>query len=238
MKRIDDFLVNTPSALVVLGAAVILLICAVIPPLHGIAWVLLIVAVVAVVVAVIGWWRTWAHLQGRIDTLQSQAAEAYAAYAPVTLSTTPQEELAVADRTAARTISDLFPEDEGLVRRLRIDPETTEFAAEVLTPLTAFLTDFAHGRFDDPAAHRAFMDLYRSARSLHDWIGYETEAVAGTESEDSAEPARVLVPGDRRDGGWKEFSDAKATGEEKADRFLAARTEFARVMLVSEILEG
>lgn len=235
MKRIDDFLVNTPSALVVLGAAAILLICAVIPPLHGIAWVLVIVAVVAVGFAVLRWWRTWAHLQGRIDALQSQAAEAYAEYAPVTLSTTPQEELAVADRTAARTISDLFPEDEGLVRRLRIDTEMTEFPAVVLAPLTAFLTDFAHGRFDDPAAHRAFMDLYRSARSLQDWIRRETEQAAATESE---EPARVLVPGDRRDGGWKEFSDAKAAGEQTGDRFLAARTEFARVMLVSEILEG
>ena len=94
MKRIGDFLVNTPSAAVVLAAAVILLVCALIPSLHSIAWILLLVAVLVAVLAVLGWSRTWTHLQDRIDDLQSSTADAYETYTPVTLTQTPQEELA------------------------------------------------------------------------------------------------------------------------------------------------
>lgn len=229
MKRIGDFLVNTPSALVVLAATAVLLICALIPPLHGVGWILLLVAVLLLAVAILGWSRTWAHLQDRIDVLQSQAAAAYEDYSPVTLTQTPQEELAVADREAATMIVGLLPEDDGLIRRLRVEAEMTDFSRDVLGSLSAFLTDCSSSRFDDPAAHRAFMDLYRAARAFHEWIRRETEP--------AGDDGRVLIPGDRREDGWKSFSDAKSTGERRADVLLAARAEFSRVLLVSQILK-
>lgn len=231
MKRIGDFLVNTPSAVVVLAAAVILLVCALIPPLHSIAWLLLLVAVLVAVIAVLGWSRTWTHLQDRIDVLQSSTADAYETYTPVTLTQTPQEELAQADSTAAQTIVSLLPEDDGLLRRLRIDAEMTVFPQDAVAPLQTFLADCSATRFDDPAAHRAFMDLYRAARTLHNWIRQETEIA------EAAPGDRVLIPGDRRESGWKAFNDAKRTGERHADALLAARSEFSRVLLVSQILE-
>ncbi|HJG80790.1 MAG TPA: hypothetical protein K8V08_10310 [Brevibacterium senegalense] len=231
MKRIGDFLVNTPSAAVVLAAAVILLVCALIPSLHSIAWILLLVAVLVAVLAVLGWSRTWTHLQDRIDDLQSSTADAYETYTPVTLTQTPQEELAQADSTAAQTIVSLLPEDDGLIRRLRIDAEMTVFPQDAVAPLQTFLADCSATRFDDPAAHRAFMDLYRAGRTLHDWIRKETETA------EAAPGDRVLIPGDRRESGWKAFNEAKRTGERRADALLAARAEFSRVLLVSQILE-
>lgn len=228
MKRFGDFLVNTPSALVLLAAGAVLFVCAVIPPLHGVAWLLLLIAVLLVAGTVVGWSLTWAHLQGRIDTLASEAADAYETYTPVELSQTPQEELAQADAQAAQDIAERFPENDGLVRRLRIEAEVTEFPEELTAPLSAFLSDFSHTRLDEPHAHRAFMSFYRSARALDAWIRSETDVIDGQ---------RVLVPGDRRDGGWQAFGDAKRAGEERADAFLAARSEFSRVILVSRILE-
>lgn len=228
MKRFGDFLVNTPSALVLLAAGVVLLVCAVVPPLHGIAWLLLVLAVLLLAGAVLGWSLTWAHLQSRIDALASEAADAYETYTPVQLSQTPQEELARADAQVAQDITERFPENDGLVRRLRIEAEVTEFPDDLTAPLTAFLSDFSHTRLDEPHAHRAFMSFYRAARALDAWIRSETDVIEGQ---------RVLVPGDRRDGGWQAFGDAKRAGEERADAFLAARAEFSRVVLVSRILE-
>jgi len=228
VKRIGDFLVNTPSALVVASAAALLLVTALIPPLHSIAWVLLALAALLGLGAVVGWSRTWAHLQDRIDALVSDAAAAHETYVPVELSQTPQEELAQADATTAADIIARFPEDDGIVRRLRIEAEVTDFPEELTAPLTAFLTDSAHTRFDEPHVHRAFMDLYRAVRALDRWIRTET---------DDSDGRRVLVPGDRRDGGWQAFADAKRSGEEHADAFLTARAEFSRVLLVSRILE-
>ncbi|MGO1398680.1 MAG: hypothetical protein ACTHVY_06040 [Brevibacterium yomogidense] len=228
MKRIGDFLVNTPSAVVVAAAGAILLVCALIPPLHGIAWVLLLLAVLLVLGAVIGWSRTWTHLQDRIDALVSEAASAHDDYIPVELSQTPQEELARADAKIAADIEATFPEDDGIVRRLRIEAEVTDFPEELTAPLTAFLADNSHTRFDEPQVHRAFMSLYRAARALDQWIRTETAQFDGQ---------RVLVPGDTREGGWQSFADAKRSGEEHADAFLTARSEFSRVVLVSSLLE-
>ncbi len=228
MKRIGDFLVNTPSALVVSAAGAVLLICALIPPLHSIAWVLLLLASLLALGAVVGWSLTWAHLQDRIDTLVSEAASAHDDYIPVELSQTPQEELAQADAKIAADIVARFPEDDGIVRRLRIEAELTDFPEELTAPLTAFLSDNSHTRFDEPHAHRAFMSLYRAARALDRWIRTETGEFDGR---------RVLVPGDSREGGWQSFADAKRSGEEHADAFLTARSEFSRAVLVNRLLE-
>lgn len=228
MKRIGDFLVNTPSALVVASAGVVLFVCALIPPLHAISWVLLLLAALLVLAAVVGWSLTWAHLQNRIDALVSEAASAHDDYIPVELSQTPQEELARADAKIAADIVASFPEDDGIVRRLRIEAELTDFPEELTAPLTAFLSDNSHTRFDEPPVHRAFMSLYRSARALDQWIRTETAQFDGQ---------RVLVPGDTREGGWQAFADAKRSGEEHADAFLTSRSEFSRVALVNRLLE-
>lgn len=229
MKRIRDFLVNTPSALFLLAAGVVLLICALIPPLHGIAWLLLIIGVLVLSGTIVGWSLTWTHLQSRIDQIASEAADAYETYTPVELSQTPQEELARADSLTASDIVERFPENEGLIRRLRIEAEVSEFPDDLTAPLTAFLSDYSHTRLDEPHAHRAFMSFYRSGRALDAWIRSETDVIDGQ---------RVLVPGDRRDGGWQAFGDAKRAGEDRADDFLAARAEFSRVVLVRRILES
>lgn len=72
------------------------------------------------------------------------------------------------------------------------------------------------------------MSLYRAARALDQWIRTETDQFDGQ---------RVLVPGDSREGGWQAFADAKRCGEEHADEFLTARSEFSRVVLVNRVLE-
>ena len=144
MKRFGDFLVNTPSALVLLAAGVVLLVCAVVPPLHGTAWLLLVLAVLLLAGAVLGWSLTWTHLQSRIDALASEAADAYETYTPVQLSQTPQEELARADSQAAKDITERFPENDGLVRRLRIEAEVTEFPDETVHGACFRLAHEAH----------------------------------------------------------------------------------------------
>lgn len=228
MKRFGDFLVNTPVALVVGCGAALFAVLGLVPALREIAWVLLLLSALLTACAVAGWARTWTILQRRIDELAEMAAAVHDTYAPVELTQTPQEEDAEADSRAAADILERFPQDAGITRRLRVEAEVTEFPSELTAPVTAFLDEHLHTSFEDPYAHRAFMDLYRSTRALADWIEAETEVHEGT---------RSVIPGDRREGGWQSFAEAKRAGESAADAFLRHRAEFSRTVLVSRILE-
>lgn len=228
MKRFGDFLVNTPLALVAGCGTALFAVLGLVPALREAAWILLLGACVLMGLAVAGWARTWTLLQRRIDVLADQAAAVHDAYAPVAISQTPQEQDAEADARAAADILATFPEDSGIVRRLRIEAEVTEFPSELTAPVRAFLDGHLHTSFEDPYAHRAFMDLYRSAKALSAWIEEETETFDGR---------RSVVPGDRREGGWQSFAEAKRAGEACADAFLRHRAEFARTVLVSRIID-
>lgn len=218
---------NSPAAVVVLGAAAVVLVCALIPPLHGIAWILAVVAALLVLAAVVAWSVSWHSLQRRLDAAAEEAARVRDELTPVAISETPQETEAEEDRRLAADVLAHLPQDAGLIRCLRVDPETRVFAADDVASLDAFLSDFDHTSFSDARVHTAFMDLFRAARAMSRWLSAETRESDGS---------RELTPGDARSDGWHEFSAAKDAGSRCADALLTARSGFERTALEREVL--
>ncbi|MYM20518.1 hypothetical protein GSY69_11215 [Brevibacterium sp. 5221] len=227
MKRFADFLVNSIAAsvlVVVIAASIILFL---IPPLHPAAWLIGLLGSLAAAVCAVLLARQWARAQARIDRLNEELAAAWGHVEPVALTAVEADDGGADARRAAR-IGELLPQGEGLVADLRVAGGPGSLRAADLQALAAFLREFERESFDDRACHRAFMDLYRSAERLSSWVRAETdEAQAG---------ARAMRSGDARRGGWREFGQAQAAGEEAAGRLVAARADFQRAALESGAL--
>ncbi|RAD62577.1 hypothetical protein DN508_36290, partial [Burkholderia multivorans] len=108
---------------------------------------------------------------------------------------------------------------------LRLDATFGTLAADELAPLHTFREEFAKSSFDNPRSHTAFMNLYRAAEALSIWVNEETRTL----SDDDAK--REIRPGDTREGGWREYTEARSRGESLGDRFVSARWEFKQTAL-------
>ena len=57
----------------------------------------------------------------------------------------------------------------------------------------------------------------------------------GEQTQDTAGRLEIM-PGDEREGGWREFAEARETGEQRIDAFVRARQAFERTALENDVL--
>ncbi|WP_349828039.1 hypothetical protein [Brevibacterium litoralis] len=227
MKRLTDFLLNSPAAAVLAVLAAVVLLSTAIPPLHPHAWIIALVSSLVTLGVLVLLAREWATAQRRIDGLRAELAEARGAIGEGYSAAAITDQEPSEDTTRARRILDAFPSGDGLLPHLRLAGGFTPTPEALLEPVRAFLTDTARTRFDDPRVHTAFMELHRSAQGFVEWIDAETEAT---------DEVREIRPGDVRGDGWREFSAAKEAGERRVDAFVDARRTFERIALETEVL--
>ncbi len=226
VKRFGDFLVNSPAALLLGATACVLLILFLVPPIHPSAWIIGLLGVLVVIGVLLLWFLEWTRTQDRIDDLNARLAQAHAAIGGVTLSPVAEDEPS-ADTVRAERIRELFPTGSGLIQELRIESGFSPVPAGLLDPLRTFLDEFSHTSFENPASHFAFMDLHRAGAALSAWFGEQTQDTAGR---------LEIMPGDEREGGWREFAEARETGEQRIDAFVRARQAFERTALENDVL--
>lgn len=228
VKRFADFLVNSMAASVFLVVLAVAFVLFLIPPLHPLAWLFGLIVTLVGAVCMVLTARQWSHDQERIDQLNADLAAAWGQVRPIEL-TDPEAEARRPDAKSAERIAELFPQDIGLVAELRVASTPTTLNNDSFEALTAFLAEFKRGSFHDRDSHFAFMELFRSAERLAGWVSAETREVPDA-------PARQIVSGDSRRGGWREFGQAQSAGEEATAQFIEARAEFQRAALVAGVL--
>src|SRR5699024_9784560 len=81
-------------------------------------------------------------------------------------------------------------------------------------------------------SHTAFMNLYRAAEALSIWVNEETQVAA----DDST--TREIRPGDAREDGWREYTQARSRGERLSDEFVSSRWEVNHTALELGLVSG
>jgi hypothetical protein len=226
VKRLGDFLLNSPAAVVLAGTGAVCLILYLIPGLHSVAWIIGLVSVAVMLGVLMLLEQQWSQEQARIDDLNARLAEARGAIGGVTLSG-PAEEEPGEDTQRAERVRDLFPTTSGLVQQIRLESGFSELDPKLLVPLRSFLEEFSHASFENQASHSAFMDFYRAGKAFAVWLDAETREENGL---------LEIVPGDERPGGWRSFSEARETGERRIEAFLRTRQTFERIALENNVL--
>lgn len=228
VKRLGDFLLNSPPALQLAAAALVALVLFVIPPLHPYAWLIGLLLVVVCAGVLVQFQLQWVRDQRRIDDLnarlsKARGADALSGYALTTID----DDEPGPDTVAATRITELFPTDSGLVQHVRVESGFSPLAVDHLGPLRTFLDEFSTTSFENPRTHVAFMELYRAGKRFTEWVDTETRSQDGVIE---------IVPGDERDGGWRAFSAAREAGEASTDEFVRTRQAFQRVALENDVL--
>lgn len=224
VSRFLNFLTNSPSSVLLLGAAILGLVVFVVPPWHPWAWVAGLVVAALILVGVLLAFRRYQQVQSRIDTLNAELASERENVKSVTRELSeykPMTDNENDDTKVAKKIIATLPNDHGLLPWLRVTTKLTSWDEGLLRPLATFLEGNRRTSFEDAKLHPAFMDLYRSGQQLSDWF-----AVQGTPREGSAVD---LTPGDEREGGWREYGEARTEGETLAEALLQSRATFARI---------
>ncbi|GAA4285351.1 hypothetical protein GCM10022261_28820 [Brevibacterium daeguense] len=226
VKRLGDFLLNSPAATVLAGTAAVCLVVYLIPGLHSVAWIIGLVSVAVMLGVLMLLQQQWSQEQARIDDLNARLAEARGAIGGVTLSA-PAEDEPGEDTRRAERIRELFPTTSGLVQQIRLESGFSELDPQLLVPLRTFLDEFSHTSFENQASHFAFMDFYRAGKAFAEWVDAEAREENGL---------LEVVPGDERPGGWRSFSDAREIGERRIDAFLRTRQSFERIALENSVI--
>ncbi|EKU47873.1 MULTISPECIES: hypothetical protein [Brevibacterium] len=225
MKRFLDFLTNSTAAVALAAIVVVGLVLFLIPPLHPFAWVIGIVVCLGAAAALLIFHGEWRRAQTQIDGLRQSLSTERGRLDAVGLTPVDEEVAQIPDETRAQRILTLLPDEGGLVQSLRLDATFGTLAVDELAPLHTFREEFAKSSFDNPRSHTAFMNLYRAAEALSIWVNEETRTL----SDDDAK--REIRPGDTREGGWREYTEARSRGESLGDRFVSARWEFKQTAL-------
>lgn len=225
MKRFLDFLTNSPAAVTLSVVIVLGVVLALIPPLHPFAWVIGLLVCLGAAAALLMFHGEWRRAQTQIDALRQSLSAERGRMDAVGLTPVDEDVAQIPDETRAQRILALLPDEDGLVPSLRRDAVFGTLAVAELEPLHTFRKEFAKSSFDNPRSHTAFMNLYRSAEALSIWVNEETRELA----EDATR--REMRPGDAREGGWREYTEARSRGERLGDSFIAARWEFKQTAL-------
>ena len=232
MKRFLDFLTNSPAAVTFAVLTVLGIVAFVIPGLHAAAWIIGLVLCLGVIVALLMFHGEWRRGQRQIDALRQQLSVERGRMD--TPGLTPVEDTVelLADERRARRILELLPDSGGLVQSLRLDATFGTLAVDELDPLHTFCEEFKRTSFDNPRSHTAFMNLYRAAEALSIWVNEETQVAA----DDST--TREIRPGDAREDGWREYTQARSRGERLSDEFVSSRWEFNHTALELGLVSG
>ncbi len=225
MKRFLDFLTNSPAAVTLAVLTVLGAVLFAIPGLHSFAWIIGLLLCPGVVGALLMFHGEWRRAQHQVDRLRQELSVERGRLDSVGLTPIDDEVAQIPDEIAARKILALFPDSGGLVQSLRLDATFGTLAVDELEPLHAFRSDFKKASFDNPRSHTAFMNLYRAAEALSIWVKEETRVLPSDTTQ------REIRPGDTREGGWREYTEARTRGERLGDEFLAARWEFNQTAL-------
>lgn len=232
MKRFLDFLTNSPAAVTFAVLTVLGIVAFAIPALHPAAWIIGLVLCLAVIVALLMFHGEWRRSQRQIDALRQQLSTERGRMD--TPGLTPIEDTIelLPDERRARRILELIPDSGGLVQSLRLDATFGTLAVDELEPLYTFCEEFKKTSFDNPRSHTAFMNLYRAAEGLSLWVKDETQV----SDEDST--TREIRPGDARNEGWREYTEARSRGERLSDEFVSSRWEFNQTALELGLVSG
>ncbi|RBP63950.1 hypothetical protein DFO66_10846 [Brevibacterium sanguinis] len=225
MKRFLDFLTNSPAAVTLAVLTVAAAVLFAVPGLHGFAWIIglfLCLGCVAALLMVHGEWRRAQH---QVDRLRQELSVERGRLDTLGLTPVDEEVAQIPDEIAAQRILALLPDSDGLIQSLRLDATFGTLAVDELEPLHAFRSEFKKASFDNPRSHTAFMNLYRAAEALSIWVTEETRVLPDDPTR------REIRPGDTREGGWREYTQARTRGESLGDRFLSARWEFNQTAL-------
>jgi hypothetical protein len=226
VKTLLDYLVNSPTAAVsgVLGIAGVVV--ALIPGLHSWAWLFLLVLALLLLAGLFALAGEWRRTQAKIDDLHTELATARAQIGGLTAVSSPEDDEQT-DQAPAREILGLLPTSGGIIEHLRIQSGPSGFTTAELAPVRTLVDDYTKTAFSTHALHAAFMELYRCSAALLAWIDKQTK---------STEDGLELIPGDQRDGGWREFAQVRTRGADLAGDFLAARQAFETAALEAEVL--
>ncbi|WP_246490330.1 hypothetical protein [Brevibacterium oceani] len=232
MKRFLDFLTNSPAAVTIAVLTVLGIVAFAIPGLHGAAWIIGLVLCLGMIAALLLFHGEWRRAQQQIDALRQQLSVERGRMD--TLGLTPVEEAVelLPDEKRARRILELLPDSGGLVQSLRLDATFGTLAVNELEPLHTFCQEFKKSSFDNPRSHTAFMNLYRAAEGLSIWVNEETAVSADDSS------TREIRPGDTREDGWREYTEARSRGERLSDDFVSSRWEFNQTALELGLVSG
>ncbi|WP_309135905.1 hypothetical protein [Brevibacterium oceani] len=232
MKRFLDFLTNSPAAVTIAVLTVLGIVALAIPGLQGAAWIIGLVLCLGMIAALLLFHGEWRRAQQQIDALRQQLSVERGRMD--TLGLTPVEEAVelLPDEKRARRILELLPDSGGLVQSLRLDATFGTLAVDELEPLHTFCQEFKKSSFDNPRSHTAFMNLYRAAEGLSIWVNEETAVSADDSS------TREIRPGDTREDGWREYTEARSRGERLSDDFVSSRWEFNQTALELGLVSG
>lgn len=225
MKRFLDFLTNSPAAVTFAVLTVLGIMAFAIPALHPFAWIIGLILCLGVIVALLMFHGEWRRAQTQIDSLRQQLSTERGRIDSLGPAVVDDEVTRLPDEERAQRILELLPDSAGLVQSLRLDATFGTLAVDELEPLHTFRNEFAKSSFDNPRSHTAFMNLYRAAEALAIWVNEETRELPA----DSAK--REIRPGDTREDGWREYTEARSRGERLGDRFVSARWEFNQTAL-------
>ncbi|WP_141750121.1 MULTISPECIES: hypothetical protein [unclassified Brevibacterium] len=231
MMRFTDFLVNSLSALLIAVTGIVLVVVGIVaavifPGAAGVVIGLIIVLTgLAILAGTVGMSLEWARTQDRIDALNAEIAEARKVENTIYYAAAlPEDDQP--DAPAAQKLLEVFSADSPLMENLRIN-RGQDLPAEGAAQLDDFLSSSAKQSFADAAVHTAFMDVFRAARDLHAWLKSETAEADGV---------RSIIPGDTREGGWREFAAAANAGDTLSQNLLGARAAFERAVLEADLL--
>lgn len=225
MKRFLDFLTNSPAAVTFAVLTVLGIVAFAIPGLHPIAWIIGLVLCLGGIVAVLMFHGEWRRAQIQIDSLRQALSVERGRMDSLGLTPVDEEVELLPDEKRAHRILDLLPDSAGLVQSLRLDATFGTLDVDELEPLHTFREEFSKSSFDNPRSHTAFMNLYRAAEALSIWVNEETRVLGSDTTK------REIRPGDTRDDGWREYTEARSRGERLGDEFVSARWEFNQTAL-------
>lgn len=225
MKRFLDFLTNSPAAVTCAVLTVLGIVLFAVPALHPFAWIIGLFLCLGVIVALLMFHGEWRRAQIQIDSLRQLLSTERGRMDSVGLTPIDAEVEQLPDETRAQRILSLLPDSDGLVQSLRLDATFGTLQVAELEPLLTFREEFAKSSFDNPRSHTAFMNLYRAAEALSIWVKEETRVLASDTTQ------REIRPGDTREGGWREYTEARSRGESLGDQFVSARWEFNQTAL-------
>ena len=225
MKRFLDFLTNSPAAVTFAVLSVLGIVAFAVPGLHPIAWIIGLILCLGVIFALLMFHGEWRRAQIQIDSLRQLLSTERGRLDTVGLTQVEEEVAALPDETRAHRVLGLLPDSGGLVQSLRLDATYGTLATEELEPLHTFRKEFAKSSFDNPRSHTAFMNLYRAAEALSIWVNEETRELSSDRTQ------REIRPGDTREGGWREYTEARSRGESLGAQLVSARWEFNQTAL-------
>lgn len=225
MKRFLDFLTNSPAAVTFAVLTVVGVIIFAIPATHPFAWIAGLVLCVGIGVALLMFHGEWRRSQKQIDDFRQALSIERGRLETVGLTPINDEVAQIPDEIAADRILALLPDTDGLVQSLRQEATFGTLEISELEALHTFRTEFAKASFDNPRSHTAFMNLYRAAQALATWVKEETMISPSNDTQ------REIRPGDTREGGWREYTEARTCGEKLGDSFISARWEFNQTAL-------